>query len=545
MTNGILSKINDNSEIKKYLSKFEVNRQLILERFGFEKTKDLCSGFTMLWLISMMNEFLQSKSEMLIENKHLYLKEFYSEFKKSIKDAKITNNKLSMNEYLQKITLKWFHGTIDNSILKGDNITKYYWEDGDAAYPEERDPDFKEITDRSDRRILKKLATKYPRVFPKEFPLNDIIKFGNQLKDLSNDINSNLLFFTTVGIISDWRNENNLVNFAKEILKILNSSNNHVCILINTSLFEIGMFIYDDKEYGYYRIYLYDPNNPEYITKNIGLRNVFSNASNSIHKGNNIVNLTSNIAKKLVHVLNSSARIKKYDPKFLCYQIFTKEKIFIPTKFDERNKNNGFNVILNPNQLDDANKLLFVAAKNNNTHLISYLIKNKANVNCTVNLGKRGHLTQPNFLRKAEKESISPIKMADQMSDYTSTPLIIAAENNCKEASELLIKNGADINKKNNDGTSPLYKAVQNGHIEVVKFLFSQNGVQLSEADGKGNTALHAAVRKGYLDIAELFMKSNKVDPSSMKNKKDKTPLDLAKKYDDDEMIEILSKKEV
>ncbi|WP_338634979.1 ankyrin repeat domain-containing protein [Spirobacillus cienkowskii] len=541
MPNNILSKINENNKIEKYFSNHEVNKQLILERFGFEKTKDFCSGFTMLWLICMMNEFLKNKGELLIESKHLYLKEFYSELKKSLNEAKTKNNKLSINEYLQKITLKWFYGIIEDRILKGTNITQYYWEDGEEAYPEERNPDFQEITDRSDRRVLKKLATKYPKIFPKEFPLNDIIKFGNYLKDLSNDISSNLVFFTTVGIINNWTNEANLVNFAKEILKIINSSNNHVCILINTSLFEIGIFIYDDKEYGYYRIYLYDPNNPEHIVKNIGLRHVFSNASNSIHKGNNIVNLTTMIAKKLGHVLNSSARIKKYEPQFLCYQIFTKEKIFIPENFDERNKNNGFNIILNPAQPDDVNKLLFVAAKNNNTRLISYLIKNKANVNCVINLGRRGHLTQPNFLRKSDKKDITPVTMANQMLDYTSTPLIIAAENNCKEAFELLIKNGADINKKNYDGTTPLYKAVQNGHIEIVTLLLNQTGIQLSEVDHKGNTALHAAVRKGYLDIAEMFMKSKKVNPSSMKNKKDQTPLDLAKKYEDYEMIELLS----
>jgi len=315
MPNHILSKNYEKTKIRKYLSIHEVNKHPILERFGFEKTEDFCSGFTMIWLIFMMNEFLQNKYELLIKSKHLYLTEFYSNFKISFNKAKITNHKLSMNEFLQKITLKWFYGIIKDRIVNGTNITLNYWEDGDEAYPEIRNPYFQEITDRFDRRVLKKLATKYLKLFP----LNEIIKFGNYLKDLLNNITSNLLFFTTVGIINNWINEANLVNFAKEIF---NSLNNHVCILINTSLFEIWMFIYDDKKYGYYIIYLYNPNNSEFTAQNIALRHVLSDASNSVYKFNNIQYLTSMIAKKIGIVLNSSARIKKYEPKFLCYQIF-------------------------------------------------------------------------------------------------------------------------------------------------------------------------------------------------------------------------------
>ncbi len=50
-------------------------------------------------------------------------------------------------------------------------------------------------------------------------------------------------------------------------------------------------------------------------------------------------------------------------------------------------------------------------------------------------------------------------------------PLYIAALHGNMDALKILLKNGADLNKEDNDGITPLYVASEFGKIEVVKEL--------------------------------------------------------------------------
>jgi len=54
-----------------------------------------------------------------------------------------------------------------------------------------------------------------------------------------------------------------------------------------------------------------------------------------------------------------------------------------------------------------------------------------------------------------------------------TTPLYFACEEGHIEVVKYLVKQGANINKRNNDGITPLSIACQERHIEVVKKKFS------------------------------------------------------------------------
>ncbi|MDP6306878.1 MAG: ankyrin repeat domain-containing protein [Verrucomicrobiota bacterium] len=137
-------------------------------------------------------------------------------------------------------------------------------------------------------------------------------------------------------------------------------------------------------------------------------------------------------------------------------------------------------------------------------------------------------------------------------------PLHAAARKGLKEVVELLIANGADVNVKNRVGETPLDWAIRNDHTETAHFLRKHGGKTGAElnvlldaakngdieavkqhlADGAdvnaktadGTTPLHNAAVYGHTEVAELLI-SNGADVNAIivsGRNQGKTPLDLA-----------------
>ena len=60
---------------------------------------------------------------------------------------------------------------------------------------------------------------------------------------------------------------------------------------------------------------------------------------------------------------------------------------------------------------------------------------------------------------------------------------------------------GADKDKTDNNGISPLYIAAQNGHLLVVRYLVEEQGVDKDKAENHGCSPLHAAAVRGHLAV--------------------------------------------
>ena len=70
----------------------------------------------------------------------------------------------------------------------------------------------------------------------------------------------------------------------------------------------------------------------------------------------------------------------------------------------------------------------------------------------------------------------------------------------------MLIKNGADVNAKdNNRQETILHEMAHQGKLEIAKILLD-NGANINEEDIQGFTALHVAAEFNQVEIAELLI---------------------------------------
>ncbi len=89
------------------------------------------------------------------------------------------------------------------------------------------------------------------------------------------------------------------------------------------------------------------------------------------------------------------------------------------------------------------------------------------------------------------------------------TPLVAAAAANQSEAVQMLIANGADVNKKLKRGQTALMIASFHGDTEMVRLLIS-SGADVN-ADYEGNTALSWAKQNGHEDTAKLLIEAGAI----------------------------------
>jgi ankyrin repeat protein len=119
-----------------------------------------------------------------------------------------------------------------------------------------------------------------------------------------------------------------------------------------------------------------------------------------------------------------------------------------------------------------------------------------------------GEERTPLLLQEAAKiqsaETIELLLNEYEYEDFGSC-LHSAAQRGNVKVCELLLNRGADCNRKNNKGQTPLHIAAMTGQILVVKLLV-QFGADPTIADKKGRQPLHRAAGGGYTKILELLL---------------------------------------
>ncbi len=89
---------------------------------------------------------------------------------------------------------------------------------------------------------------------------------------------------------------------------------------------------------------------------------------------------------------------------------------------------------------------------------------------------------------------------------YGNTPLQLAAERGHVEVVRLLCDIGADIEARDNHGWRPLHNAAYNGHISVMKELIEERNAEINARDDNGSTALRWTRGNNKPDVAAYLV---------------------------------------
>ena len=117
------------------------------------------------------------------------------------------------------------------------------------------------------------------------------------------------------------------------------------------------------------------------------------------------------------------------------------------------------------------------------------------------------------------------------------TPLYVAAARGYNKAAACLVEAGADKDKADLSGFTPLHAAVGRGHVEMTRYLVNA-GANKDAANLAGITPMLAAAKKGFLRMARVLMEAaadvNRADAGGV------TPLQAADERGHAEIVELL-----
>ena len=95
----------------------------------------------------------------------------------------------------------------------------------------------------------------------------------------------------------------------------------------------------------------------------------------------------------------------------------------------------------------------------------------------------------------------------NRIDEWGRTPLFVASSDGNLEVVRALIAAGADVNKRSKDGETPLYWASDKGHLEVVTALLSA-GADVNKKNKYDQTPLSRAAFRGNIKIVNLLLRA-------------------------------------
>ena len=123
---------------------------------------------------------------------------------------------------------------------------------------------------------------------------------------------------------------------------------------------------------------------------------------------------------------------------------------------------------------------------------------------------------------------------ANRLDEQSETPLMVAAANNSPSCLSVLLNNQATVNARNLGGKTAIMLAAEKGHYACVETLLKENA-ELDHRDKDGNTGLMLAAASGSATTLELLLNalqasdtSNILDALRETNQEGKTAFMLA-----------------
>ena len=185
-------------------------------------------------------------------------------------------------------------------------------------------------------------------------------------------------------------------------------------------------------------------------------------------------------------------------------------------------------------QDEDKNTALHLAAREGKEDIVNLLLSVGANSNI-----KNSMRQDPSALARTSRirNAIEVYNMIDpgvQKMDYLFRRAVSAGQ---LDLVQIFISRGINVEKSDNDKTTPLHLAVRNQNFNVANTLI-EKCVNISQKDGNGNTALHLAVENENDEIVELLLKYD--INTECKNLDGNTALHLAVQRNNEVVVRIL-----
>ena len=198
---------------------------------------------------------------------------------------------------------------------------------------------------------------------------------------------------------------------------------------------------------------------------------------------------------------------------------------------EDNNTQNEQKILDNINYISiNKNMLKEFFERKNNTNLLNILQK----INSQESLSPEMKKHYNNFINEINK----PI---DNMGSSYSH---LASIGNKSNDLELLIKAGANINKKDHEGFTPLQRAVGQNNKDIVDILLNANA-DLKSQNNDGDTVFHTAVLADSQEIMQSLLDKASFEEANIKNKKSGLiPFHLAITNNKIDMLKLLNNNE-
>ncbi|XP_054708114.1 transient receptor potential cation channel subfamily A member 1 homolog [Uloborus diversus] len=153
---------------------------------------------------------------------------------------------------------------------------------------------------------------------------------------------------------------------------------------------------------------------------------------------------------------------------------------------------------------------LMVAVAGGHTNAVERLLEAEARIDVMDNMDRTvvfwaAQENHPEALKLLLDHTNANV-LINRCDHYDNSPLHIAALKGYASIVEILLNNGAEIEKKNEHEQTPLHLAAKNGHVNVAQVFMNYSKTIVSSEDENANTPLHLACLSGHYPMVSVLL---------------------------------------